>query len=334
MKRKISSLALMFLSMALTLHLTDNALKHAQETPPTANTPVPERCADYMNVWALPSGGIGALVECEPSGIRLVTCLPGHAGDLSGLRLGDRIVAINGQSTEGCNEPWAVSQLRGKIGTKVVLDVERGEGLTQRCFRTEVERRHIETQYSVYSRLRNDELTIRVLWLGPETPAQLAEHLAQLGQNDVKNVILDLSNLSHGDIHSLQETASMFLPQGTTVGYYSQAMPNQESRMNEIVTQGNQFTDQVTAVKVGPYTAKSGEVLARALVENLDVQVIGEATAGLGTLDQRTIRSRGDRADFGMELYDAKGNQIDGNPLKPDFWSWSNLLSPVKAGLD
>ena len=158
MKRKISSIALMFLSMALTLHLTDNALRHAQETTPKANTPVAERCSDYSNVWALPSGGIGALVECEPNGIRLVTCLPGHAGDLSGLRLGDRIVAINGEPTTGCNEPWAVSQLRGKIGTKVVLDVERGEGLTQRCFRTELERRHIKTQYSVYSRLRDSEL--------------------------------------------------------------------------------------------------------------------------------------------------------------------------------
>ena len=58
MKRKISSLALMFLSMALTLHLTDSALRHAQETPPDADTkPVAERCSDYTNIWALPSGG-------------------------------------------------------------------------------------------------------------------------------------------------------------------------------------------------------------------------------------------------------------------------------------
>jgi carboxyl-terminal processing protease len=333
-KRKISSLALMFLSMALTLHLTDNALRHAQETTPTANTPVAERCTDYSNIWALPSGGIGALVECEPNGIRLVTCLPGHAGDLSGLRLGDRIVAINGESTMGCNEPWAVSQLRGKIGTKVVLDVERGDGLTQRCFRTELERRHIKTQYSVYSRLRSNELTIRVLWLGPETTAQLADHLAQVNQNKVDNVILDLTNLSHGDVNSLKECASMFLPEGTLVGYYSQILPNQETQMNELRTEGNQFTDQITAIKVGPYTAKSGEVLARALSDNLDLEVIGQATAGLGTLDHRTIRSRGTRGDYGVEMFDAQGDRIDGNPMEPDFWSWSNLLAPVKAGLE
>jgi carboxyl-terminal processing protease len=324
----------MFLSMALTLHLTDSALRHAQETTRTANTPVAERCTDYSNVWALPSGGIGALVECEPKGVRLVTCLPGHAGDLSGLRLGDRIVAIDGEPTAGCNEPWAVSKLRGKIGTKVVLDVERGEGLTQRCFRTELERRHIKTQYSVYSRLRDKELVIRVLWMGPETPQQLAEHLGQINQNEVNNVVLDLTNLSHGDVHSLKECASMFLPEGTLIGYYNQILPNQETQLNELYTQGNQFTDQITSIKIGPYTAKSGEALARALSDNLDLEVTGQATAGLGTLDHRTIRSRGERGDYGVELFDAQGNRIDGNPMEPDFWSWSNLLAPVKAGLE
>lgn len=332
MKRRISSLALMFLSMALTLHLTDNAVRHAQELPPNGNTLVAERCGDYSDLWALPSGGLGALIECEPAGIRLVTLLPGHAGTLSGLKLGDRIVAINGEPAAGCNEAWAVSHLRGKIGTKVVLDVERGEGLLQRSFRTEVERRHIETQYSVYSRLRGDELVLRVLWLGPETPDQLAKHLSQLNDNDVKEVVLDLSNLSSGDIDSLKNCASMFLPEGTVIGEY--AHRNSEGGTFKIVAEGPQFTDRLTAVKIGPYTAKVGEVLARALDNNLDLEVTGSASAGLGTIDHRTIRSRGARNAVGVEFFDSKGSRIDDRPLKPDFWSWSNLMSPVNSGLE
>jgi len=332
-KRKISSLALMFLSMALTLHLTDNALRRAQECPQITDSSAANRTALHAETWLLPSGGLGAMIECEPNGIRIVTSLPGHAGAKSGLRIGDRIVAIDGQSVKGCNEPWAIKQLRGKIGTKVVLDVERGDGLTQRCFRTEVERRHIDTQYSVYSRLRDNELTIRVLWLAPETPDQIAEHLAQLSQRKVDRVVLDLTHLSNGDLESLTEVASMFLPENTLIGQYSQ-ISLCETQKVEIYTQGNQFSDQLTAVEVGPYTARTGELLARAIAENLDVQVIGKETAGLGTLDNRTIRSRASRAGYGVELFDAQGNSLDGNPLKPDFWSWSNLLSPVATGLD
>lgn len=63
----------------------------------------------------------------------------------------------------------------------------------------------------------------------------------------------------------------MFLPAGTLVGQYGQVNGNQE--LTGIYTQGNQFSDQLTAVKVGPYTAKTGELLARALADNLDLEV-------------------------------------------------------------
>lgn len=334
MNRKISSLALMFLSMALTLHLTDQAVRHTQETSPSANTTVAERQADYSDIWSLPQAGLGALVECEPDGIRLVSCLPGHAGALSGLKVGDRIIAINGEAVNGCNESWAVRQLRGKIGTKVVLDVERGEGIWQRSFRTEVERRNIETQYSVYSRLKGEELIVKVMWLDGHTAEQLAQHLSQADVGEVDSVVLDLSHLSSGDVFALKESASLLLPHGTTVGHYSYLNANGEAKLNPLVTDGYQFTDRLTAVKVGPYTAKVGEVFARSLADNLDIAIIGDRTAGLGTIDNRTIRSRAERSNHGTELFDGQGKPIDGRALKPDFWTWSNLLSPVASGLE
>ena len=334
MNRKISSLALMFLSMALTLHLTDQAVRHTLETSPSANTAVAERQAGYADMWSLPKAGLGALVECEPDGIRLVSCLPGHAAAVSGLKVGDRIIAINGEAVHGCNEAWAVRQLRGKIGTKVLLDVERGEGIWQRSFRAEVERRNIDTQYSVYSRLKENELVVKVMWLDGRTAEQLAQHLSQVDIGEVDSVVLDLSNLSSGDVFALRECASLLLPVGTTVGHYNYLNVNGETSLNPLVTNGYQFTDRLTTVKVGPYTAKIGEVFARALADNLDIAVIGEDTAGLGTVDNRTIRSRAKRSVHGTELFDGHGNRIDGTPLKPDFWTWSNLLSPVAAGLE
>jgi carboxyl-terminal processing protease len=319
--------------MALTLHLTDQAARHSQEAPASSDTLVAERCASYLDVWSLPQGGLGALVECEPAGVRLVTCLPGHAGLTSGLKVGDRITAIDGESTKGSNEAWAVSKLRGKIGSEVVLDVERGSGLWQRSFRVAVERQNIETEYSVYSRLRDGELVIKLMWLGPQTSEQLANHLNQISEYDVERVVLDLSSLSSGDVNSLRECASLFLPEGTTIGHFSTVRKCGEER-NQITATAGLFTDKLTAVKVGPYTAKVGEVFARALVDQLGVEVEGSATAGLGTVDGRTIRSRDEARDCGMELFDSRGNAIDGNPLKPGFWSWSNLLSPVAAGFE
>lgn len=334
MKRKYSSLALMFLSMGLTLQLTDQVVRKTQEAPPGPHTRVAERCSSYVDVWSLPSAGLGAFIECEPSGVRLVSCLPGHAADKSGLRVGDRIVAINGESTQGANEAWAMQQLRGKIGTKVTLDVERGDGIWQRTFRTQVERANIETEYSVYSRLRGSELVIKVFWLGPNTAEQLANHLNQISDGKVDRVVLDLTNVSNGDFRSLQECASLFLPEGTVVGNYATVQPNGTQEMTALMTTGHPYTDRLTAVKVGPYTARLGEMLAKALADNLNIEVEGDATAGLGTVDSRTIRSRGDAPLYGGMLYDDKGVAIENHPLKPGFWTWSNLLSPVSSGIE
>lgn len=329
MKRKISSLAIMFMSMALTLHLTDQVVRHSQEVAPNERTQVAERCSGYVDAFALPSGGLGAMIECEPSGVRLVTCLPGHAGLTSGLRLGDRIISIDGESTRGCDEAWAIEHLRGKIGTKVDLEVERGQGIWARTFRTTIERKNIETEYSVYSRLRDKELTVRVLWLGSETTQQLVNHLSQDG--DIDRVVLDLTHLSRGDIHNLQRTASVFLPEGTALGSYGTSQSENLTPLNSV---GHQFTDKLDAVLVGPYTAREGEVLARALRDQMGIEVEGEATAGLGTLDRRTIRSRAQDSESAARLFDVHGQQIEGNPLKPQFWSWSTLLSPVGSGLE
>lgn len=334
MKLRFSTLAVMFLPLAMTLHMTDLQARWYQQIPPGPETRVAERNLSFVESWSLPSGGIGALIECEPSGVRLVSTLPGHAGDRAGLRVGDRIVAINGESTIGSNEAWAMSQLRGKIGTKLVLDVERGEGLWQRSFRTQLERANIESEHSVYSRLKGDELVIKVFWMGPNTAEQLAGHLNQLSNHSVDRVVLDLTNLSNGDPKSLQDCASLFLPVGTTVGHYTNLDAGGRAQTNDITTIGHPFTDKLSAVKVGPYTARYGELLARSLVENLDVDIEGEATAGLGSLDGRTIKSRGESSVPGALLTDAKGKSLDNNPLKPGFWTWSSMTKPVKSGLE
>ena len=319
LKQKFSSAAIIFFSMALTLNLTDQVARSYQES--RLGIRQPSDVENLIHSSALPNGGLGAFVECEPRGIRVVSLLPGHAGDRTGLKLGDRIVGINGESTEGyCYLDYATShavqKLRGKIGSTVVLDVERGEGIWQRTFRTELVRQNILEDHSVYSRLENGELTIRVLWLGSDTAEQLTRHLSQPGDYD--KVTLDLTNLSQGNRVGFLETAGVFLEKGTKVGFLGQ----EDEWGKALETTKNPYTDKVDALLIGPYTARYGELLARALDDNLDVIVEGEKTAGLGHLDSRTIRSRTALSDNPNILYDAHGEDLEGNSLKPDFKFW------------
>lgn len=337
MKRKSSSLAVMFLSAAFTLQLTDQAARHVQESSwfvqPAREIQCPRMVDAELSTY-LPSGGLGAMVEAEPRGARLVSLMPGHAAEKAGLKLGDRIISVDGLSTRGQDTSWMVERLRGKIGTAVHLEVERGDGIWQRAFTVSFQRESIDSSHSVYSRIRNGELTLKVLWIDGSTAQQLSEHLAQADRGDVSTVTLDLSNVSYGNVSDVSECASLFLPQGSSIGKVVSSYGTVRAVSSEFVTQGHPMTDQLAAVQVGPYTARAGEMFAKALASHLSVEVRGESSAGLGVIDGRTIRSRVTGRSDHMELLDSKGKTLEGNPLKPSFWSRSNLLSSVPSILD
>ena len=78
-------------------------------------------------------GGLGIEVPSgsgkvsDESPYRIVHVYPGGTGDTAGLKEGDRIVSINGTPLEGLTSEVIASQmLRGKVGTRVVLEIERG----------------------------------------------------------------------------------------------------------------------------------------------------------------------------------------------------------------
>lgn len=329
-------MAVLFLSTAFTLHLTDQAARHVQESSlfvqPAQRVACPGLAQADLSSY-LPSGGLGAMVEAEPRGGRLVSIMPGHAADKAGLKLGDRIVAIDGVSARGQDTNWLVSHLRGKIGTTVNLEVERGDGIWQRTFSLRLERGSIDSSHSVYSRIRDGELTLKVLWIDGSTAGQLSEHLAQATRGDVRSVVLDLQNVSYGSVSDMADCASLFLPQGTSLGQVVNSYGTVRA-VSELVTSGHPMTDQLTAVEVGPYTARAGEMLAKGLVQNADVEIRGSQSAGLGILDGRTIRSRDSGRTDRMELLDSKGRSLEGRPLKPSFWTWSNLASSIPTVLE
>lgn len=329
-------MAVLFLSTAFTLHLTDQAARHVQESSlfvqPAQRVACPGLAQADLSSY-LPSGGLGAMVEAEPRGGRLVSMMPGHAADKAGLKLGDRIVAIDGVSARGQDTNWLVSHLRGKIGTTVNLEVERGDGIWQRTFSLRLERGSIDSSHSVYSRIRDGELTLKVLWIDGSTAGQLSEHLAQATRGDVRSVVLDLQNVSYGSVSDMADCASLFLPQGTSLGQVVNSYGTVRA-VSELVTSGHPMTDQLTAVEVGPYTARAGEMLAKGLVQNADVEIRGSQSAGLGILDGRTIRSRDSGRTDRMELLDSKGRSLEGRPLKPSFWTWSNLASSIPTVLE
>jgi len=70
-------------------------------------------------------GGIGARIDVRNGWVTVVSTLPETPAERAGLRTGDRIVAVEGESTRGWSVDRAVSTLRGEVGTQVAVGVSR-----------------------------------------------------------------------------------------------------------------------------------------------------------------------------------------------------------------
>ena len=70
-------------------------------------------------------GGVGAIITQRGDSVYISEPYKGLPADEAGLKAGDRIVAVNGESTEGKKVPDVSSAMRGQAGTQVTLRVER-----------------------------------------------------------------------------------------------------------------------------------------------------------------------------------------------------------------
>jgi hypothetical protein len=74
-------------------------------------------------------GGIGAQLVPASGGIAFGAVFPGNPADRAGVRVGDRIVRIDGEDAAGLSVVDAIQRLRGEAGTSVGLTIAR-EGNT------------------------------------------------------------------------------------------------------------------------------------------------------------------------------------------------------------
>ena len=70
-------------------------------------------------------GGLGIQIDVRDGWITVVAPLPDTPAERAGIETGDRIIEVDGKSTEGWNNERAVNALRGEPGSKVKIKIER-----------------------------------------------------------------------------------------------------------------------------------------------------------------------------------------------------------------
>lgn len=226
-------------------------------------------------------GGIGVRLEQDQNNNIFLYPLPGSPALRAGLQDGDRLVSVEGLQVDVYAQPDQVqAAIRGKIGTKVKLQVQRKNSTD--TLRYEVERMEYSSP-SVSFNLSPLAPTIGVLTvsvISETSPAEIESAIRDLQSRGAKAFILDLRNNGGGMLDSAIEAARLFLREGDIIQVEFRGEPIQTYSVNK----PGVFAEIPLAVLVNHNTASAAEILAVALQSQDRAIIIGTQTLGKDTI--------------------------------------------------
>jgi carboxyl-terminal processing protease len=200
-----------------------------------------------------------------------------------GLKAGDKIVAIEGKSTDNMAVTEAVKKLRGKPGTKVTISVMREGFAKPRDFTITREIINVKSvKYEVYD---NNIAYVRIVQFQERTStdvrAALDAVVKKTGGN-LRGIILDLRNDPGGLLGKSVEIADDFIADGIIV-YTKGRVAGSDITFNA-KKDGTLPTDIPMVVLVNGGSASASEIVAGALKDHKRAILIGEKTYGKGSV--------------------------------------------------
>ena len=257
--------------------------------------------------------GIGAVVSIRDGNLVIVAPFKDSPAEKAGIRAGDIIQAINGESTEGTTVDLAVSKIRGPRGTTVVLTILH-PGETEPVEIT-ITRDKIEVA-SVTFEMRDSIAYINILQFTERTEAEFAPVVQQLKDDNATGIILDLRGDPGGLLNTVIDIASHFITEGIIV----QVRSNEGVIETDSVHKGLVTTDLPMVVLVDEFSASGSEVLSGALQDYDRALIAGNTTYGKGSVNYLHQLSDGS----GLYLTSSrwltpKGRLIEGQGIEPDI---------------
>ncbi|MCK4372510.1 MAG: S41 family peptidase, partial [candidate division Zixibacteria bacterium] len=228
--------------------------------------------------------GLGMQIDSRDNRIIIITPIEGTPAYRKGLRAGDIIWAIDGESTEGMKTADGAKLMRGTAGTSVVLTIKRAGIADLMDF--EVERAVIELKSVPYAGVipGTDIGYVRLSRFAEETSHELRDAISGLNDQNVSALILDLRSNGGGLLDQAKETAELFLEQGREIVYTKGRYETSERHFYS--ERAPLFEDKPLIVLVNEGTASASEIVSGAIQDWDRGLIVGAPTYGKGLVQQ------------------------------------------------
>jgi carboxyl-terminal processing protease len=258
--------------------------------------------------------GLGIELSIVNGALTVVTPLPGTPAESAGIRPGDQILAIDGESTQWITLSRAKNRLRGERETSVVLSVRHRDGALEEIT---VVRDVVDVDPVVAELVGDGRIGyLRVLRFQADTTSRLDEAVRTLDLTELAGLVLDLRNNPGGLLTAALSVSSTLIDEGDVI---TQTLDRLQGEKLHVST-GNENPNLLLTVLINSGTAGASEIVAGAIRDNSMGVLVGERSFGLGVYQQVIEFPDGSalRITTG-EYFTPSGDAIHLTGLEPDI---------------
>ncbi|MBV9755743.1 MAG: S41 family peptidase [Alphaproteobacteria bacterium] len=261
-------------------------------------------------------GGLGIEVSQENGFVKVITPIDDTPAAHAGVKAGDLILALDGQSVQGLSLNDAVDRMRGAPNSKITLTIKR-EGI-EKPLELTLTREIIHIQ-ATRSHLEGDVGYIRLTQFNEQADSGIRSAIQKLKQQSgghVRGWVLDLRNNPGGLLDQAVAVSNDFLDRGEIVSTRARH-PEDSQRWN--AKPGDLIDGAPLVILINNGSASASEIVAGALQDNRRAVLLGARSFGKGSV-QTVVPLPGNGA---MRLttaryYTPSGRSIQGLGIMPD----------------
>ena len=276
-------------------------------------------------------GGLGIEITMEDGVVKVVSPIDDTPAAKAGMKSGDLIIGVDGESIRGLTINESVSKLRGPVGSKVIITVVRDK---KDPYEIEIKRDIINIKSVKHNIIKNIGY-VRLTTFSDTTTSGLEKALTEIKKNignKFQGLILDLRNNPGGLLNQSISVADAFLNQGEIVSTQGR---NDDDTSRVFAKKGDLINGQPLVVLINSGSASASEIVAGALKDHSRAIIIGTRSFGKGSV-QSIIPLAGNGA---MRLTTARyftpsGISIQAKGIEPDIIVEAGVTDLKKAKND
>jgi len=233
-------------------------------------------------------GGLGIVISMKDNFITVVTPMEDTPGFRAGIFSGDRILKIDGRSTEKMGLEDAVKSLRGEPGTEVTITVFRPSSSQMKDYKLTRSNINIDMVKDIHGKKEfplgeNKIGYVRLVQFGEKTSEDLEAALKKLKNQGMQALILDLRWNPGGLLEQAVDVCEKFLPRGELV-VTTEGRNSAQNSTRRALGHGDELHNMPMVVLVNLGSASASEIVAGCLQDLKRAIVLGEKTFGKGSV--------------------------------------------------